>query len=472
MPDQLSPLERLYDLHTFAYEIQAFPHYTPVSKSSAIKNFPKIWYWIDAAMSETAGKEFYHGVKECLIFLIGEDEFPSVIAHTQRKPEFKKPSIETEEVTLNADPLVSLRSWLARESVPEISLKPQPTLHNVVSFYLLYKNTHSTEKPYRLADILDCRSYLMCEEALKEVRSGTLLTPEMALTAPQSNRKFYQRLCVIFGCRDEDSAIRLSAWSNQIVCGLITTWGSAVELAKERAQAAEQEAQAWSHEIGNFIRYLNWAYLENARHLYDLAQDFLEIGTRSAVKFQDLPALVKDWLEGMKADTMLDQAIELGAKFAVLRVYRGGTKGLNLSDIETEEGFNNKVKFFKTKFADFNLKEKRLRLTSQNGVKSIQRVASFAQFIIFALYSAARHSHQPESIEICLEKDWLEIKNRLTKPIVGNPPKGEVRAILHQAFQVLWESSRENEFKCEPEGDYWITAIPLPVNLWEEESWG
>jgi hypothetical protein len=463
MSELCTPLERLYNLHTFVYEYPSHGQYTPVPVPSTEKGFPKIWQWLEAALGEAEDGDTSYGVEECFLLLLGEGEFPSVVARTWCDKQCGKPEVEADEVPDGQDPVALLNSRLRGEPLPGQGWQARGR-HMVASFYMLYEDGRKSNKPDTLSDLLNHPTYLVTEGGrLKPIEgSGDALTAEEVLADPEGAR-YYQRVCIIFGCASERAAARLAEWADKIVCGLITTWGGALERAKERAQAAELESQAWAHEIGNFIRYLDWTANKEFRHLYELALDFLEIGTRASVKFQQLPKIVSDWAENMKAEKMLLQAIEYGTKFAVLRNYRGGSK-----EIETNEGFTRITKSYEARFGDRKILDQRLRLHSvrKGDIEANQRLAAFAQFIIFALYSAARHSPDEGSVEIELSRNRLFVKNRIKTPPSEELPKSEVRAILHQAFKVLWDNKRD-EFICDPEGGFWITEADLPENLWE-----
>lgn len=461
MSEPYTRLERLYNLHTFVYESPSYGQYTPVPVASTEKGFPKIWLWLEAALGESADGSAAHGVEECFLLLFGEGEFPSVVARTWCDPDCDQPFVEAYDVPDGDDPLSLLNAWLRGEPLPDKGWQSR-SRHMVAGFYMLYKDERRPDEPSTLSDLLNHPTCVVTAEGLLKPVEGPerLLTAAEVLTAPADVR-YYQRLCIVFGCAD-GCAERLTEWADKIVCGLITTWGGALERAKERAQAAELEAQAWSHEIGNFIRYLDWTDDKGFKHLYELALDFLEIGTRASVKFQQLPKIISDWAENMLAEKMLRQAMEYGAKFAVLRHYRGGSK-----DIETDEGLARVAETFRARFAEVKKVDSRLRLRSaeKGNTEANQRLASFAQFIIFALYSAARHSPDKGSIEVELTKNRLFVKNRIPEPL-AELPKSEVKAILHQAFQALWENKRD-DFTCEPDGDFWVTDAALPESLWE-----
>lgn len=453
------PLSRLLDLHTFNYEKDTYPNHTRITKQDAEKNCSGIWEWVNAAVSaDKSGDRVPHEVTECFFVLYGERNSPSVVAHTWRGRDQANTQTSAYEVPETLDPTTVLESWLQHEP-PIAGIDLTPSAHNqVVTFYLLFKSELEIKK---LSDFLNAPTFI--------ASGGLLITPRgkprtvRDILSQASGSNYYQRLCVVFGCSDEHSAKHLKPLAKQIVCGLITTWGGALERANERARATEMEAQAWSHEVGNFIRYLDWEVKTSNRHLYDLTMDFLEMATRATITTTKLPDVISLWPK-LKSDRLLTKAVDLAVRFAVLRHYRGTHETL-----KTLEGLERKVEVFKLRFAKLETVESGLKLAGGGTNSELNRkLASFAQFIIFSMYSAARHSNDQASIHVRLAKDRFTVTNPLPTPIAGETPKSEVRAILHQAFQVLWDASR-TDFTCEHDhaNRVWIVDCPLPADLWK-----
>jgi hypothetical protein len=457
MKDRGGPFARLLDLHTFTYERDTYPNYTQITRLDAEKNCLGIWKWINAAMPADKSGRVRHGVKECLFVLFGKPHNPSVVAHTWCEPNQAKEYISAHEIPEMVDPIAVLESWLRHEPpIHGIELSPR-AYSKVVTFYLLFESQVEIKE---LSDFLKRPTFIASGGLLKTQR-GSAKTVREILSEP-SGGHYYQRLCVVFGCEDEESAIRLKPLAKQIVCGLITTWGGALERAKERAKAAEMEAQAWSHEVGNFIRYLSWTDKNKSQHLYELTIDFLEIGTRATIKMTALPEVLKSWPK-LSADKMILHSVDLGSRFAVLREYRGDHEA-----IKTVSGLEKTVDEYKARFAAPKIMASGLRFAATDrALGSYQQLGAFAQFIIFAFYSAARYSKMPSSIQVELRRDRLWVSNPISIPAQDDIPKSEVRAILHQAFRALWDNTRD-DFTYGPENDNWVTACYLPNSLWEE----
>lgn len=455
MNDSSEAFSRLLDLHTFAYESETYPNHVHITEQEAKKNCEGIWKWIDAGMQD-AEAHVLNGVTECFFVLYGEQGKSSVVAYTRREEIQGEDKISAHDVPETVDAVSVLESWLQNDApIPGLELRPS-AVHKVVTFYLLYQSKAEVEK---VSDFMN-RPTFVTSSGLLVTDEGQAKTVREILTQPPTGH-YYQRLCVVFGCVNEESALRLKPSAKQIVSGLITTWGADLERANERAKAAEMEALAWSHEIGNFIRYLTWAGKNNSQHLYELTIDFLEIVTRSAVRMTTLPEVLNSWPR-LSAEKVLRRSIDISSRFAVLRDYRGDQEA-----IKSISGLEENVDKYKSKFAVPEIMDSGLRLAAtDSSLGSYQRLAAFAQFVIFALYSAARFSKIESSIQIELSRERFRVTNPIPKLEHGDTRKSEVRAILHQSFLVLWENTRD-DFKCGPVENHWITSCDLPDGLWE-----
>jgi hypothetical protein len=465
MSDQANRLKRLFNLHTFEYEQQAYPYYTLVTEQSAQDWFPKIWKWIDTAL--LAEKVKQHGVQEAMILLWPEKGSSTVWAYTYRDNVGAEPE-PAMAANKEVNPADFLRSWLGYEKSISLNCYARCTQH-VVAFYILYaKQNYDKKALTRLEDLLKSSAHLVVNGELRD-RDGTICSIDDVVTPPPG-MNYYQRLCVVFGCRDQSTVDQMLEVAEQIVCGLITTWGGALEVAKNRAKTWEHTAKAWSHEIGNFIRFLQWDQTSRGggQHLYELAGEFLELITIATSRFDTLPRSIRSW-PGIGAADMIEESIEIATRYAVLRDYRGSPQH---EDIKTKEMLRQTARRYSRRFRQPVASDPTLILPVQESKpESLHKLGAFAQILIVSLYSAARHSPQDASIEIALTRTSLSVKNPFLKDREVIDTDSEIRAIIQQAFVKLWDETKDfDDFLYGPTNENkWLVSVPLPSTLWEPE---
>ena len=465
MSDQTKSLERLFNLHTFEYEQQAYPRYTLVTQQSAQDWFPKVWKWIDTALIDEPGQE--HGVGEAIIVLWPEKGTSTVWAYSCRDSVGVPPDL-TKAATKEVDPAIFLRSWLGHEDSISLDCCAKCT-HHVVTFYILYSRPNADRQSLRrLDDLLKCSAHLVVDGKLRN-KDGAISSLEEVVTPPPGVN-YYQRLCVVFGCRDQTTVGQMMKVAEQVVCGLITTWGGALEVAKNRAKTWEHTAKAWSHEVGNFIRFLQWdhASRESSQHLYDLAGEFLELITIATGRFDTLPRSIRSW-PGISAADMIEESIEIAARYAVLRDYRGSPQH---EDIKSKQMLVQTARRYTRRFRRPIATDPTLILPVQESRSgSLHKLGAFAQILIVSLYSAARHSRGEASIEIELTRTSLSVGNPLNEDRKVIDTNSEIRAIVQQAFVKLWNETKDfDDFSYGPtDKNQWLVSVPLPSTLWEPE---
>ena len=234
------------------------------------------------------------------------------------------------------------------------------------------------------------------------------------------------------------------------------------------------QALAWSHEIGNFIKFMNRDYALKHEALYDLALGFIEVTMLCGTKSSTLPRLITQWRTATMR-RVLNDAIDIAAQLAVLRAHRADPQAVKEKDKFKQECEKYYSRFMPPVVSD----DLRNSLFPENLVVGKDallldpKITAFALFLLAAAYNAARHCDKDGGVKVSLDRGHIEVRNRLPSSEGFSIQSSGTSATLSLAVQAIWGVKwREAggfffDADFDERGDsWWVARCLLPFGFW------
>jgi hypothetical protein len=199
---------------------------------------------------------------------------------------------------------------------------------------------------------------------------------------------------------------------------------------------ATEQAQAWAHEIGNTVSFMDPDLAKENAQVFRWAKNFINFQVMAGTR--GLPNDLELWVTFNNSMVWINNAIVLSAQCAVMRERRQNSDSLKDSTFAERcvKEKKEKVRWPYTTNIDEELRFSNAIVNLNPNQRS--PVASFAQLLVCGLYNAMYHCDVKDGIRIILQRGYLAVRNVIS-PKGGGKVSGGTQATLQLAAGFLWE---------------------------------